>query len=141
VIIMKDLINRYKNTGNGNSIVENALKNKDLLIKDALFVRDKGSLAKVKFSDILWLKGDGNYTTLVTRSKVYSLRNILKEFETVLPEEDFIRIHKSYIVRVDEINTISPKEVTIVDEKVPVGRTYYQKLINGINKLGTGGHE
>jgi DNA-binding LytR/AlgR family response regulator len=138
---MKDLINRYKNTGNGNSIVENALKNKDLLIKDALFVRDKGSLAKVKFSDILWLKGDGNYTTLVTRSKVYSLRNILKEFETVLPEEDFIRIHKSYIVRVDEINTISPKEVTIVDEKVPVGRTYYQKLINGINKLGTGGHE
>jgi DNA-binding LytR/AlgR family response regulator len=138
---MKDLINRYKNTGNGNSSVENALKNKDLLIKDALFVRDKGSLAKVKFSDILWLKGDGNYTTLVTRSKVYSLRNILKEFETVLPEEDFIRIHKSYIVRVDEINTISPKEVTIVDEKVPVGRTYYQKLINGINKLGTGGHE
>ncbi|WP_143961451.1 LytR/AlgR family response regulator transcription factor [Litoribacter populi] len=139
---MKELVKDYQKNGNGNSSGNGAFNsNENLLIKNALFVRDKGSLAKVKFSDILWLKGDGNYTTLVTRSKVFSLRNILKEFEAVLPDEDFIRIHKSYIVRVDEINTISPKEVTIVDEKVPVGRTYYQKLINGINKLGSGGQE
>jgi len=139
---MKELLKGYKIEGNGTPESNNANKsNETLLIKDALFVRDKGSLARVRFADILWLKGDGNYTTLVTRNKVYSLRNILKEFESVLPEEDFIRIHKSYIVRVDEINTISPKEVTIVDEKVPVGRTYYQKLINGIYKLGSGGYE
>lgn len=139
---MKEVLKGYKIEGNGTPEKESENKtNETLLIKDALFVRDKGSLARVRFSDILWLKGDGNYTTLVTRNKVYSLRNILKEFESVLPEEDFIRIHKSYIVKVDEINTISPKEVTIVDEKVPVGRTYYQKLINGIYKLGSGGYE
>ena len=140
---MKQLLNGFHVEGKGNPTGENTNgnNNEPLLIKDALFVRDKGSLARVKFSDILWLKGDGNYTTLVTRTKVYSLRNILKEFESVLPEVDFIRIHKSYIVRVDEINTISPKEVTIIDEKVPVGRTYYQKLINGIYKLGSGGYE
>jgi DNA-binding LytR/AlgR family response regulator len=139
---MKELLKGYKINGMGAPENEIESKNNEtLLIKDSLFVRDKGSLARVKFSDILWLKGDGNYTTLVTRNKVYSLRNILKEFESVLPEEDFLRIHKSYIVKVDEINTISPKEVTIVDEKVPVGRTYYQKLINGIYKLGSGGYE
>jgi len=139
---MKEVLKGFKIEGNGTPEKENSNKsNETLLIKDALFVRDKGSLARVRFTDILWLKGDGNYTTLVTRNKVYSLRNILKEFESVLPEEDFIRIHKSYIVKVDEINTISPKEVTIVDEKVPVGRTYYQKLINGIYKLGSGGYE
>lgn len=139
---MKEVLKGFKIEGNGTPERDNAKKsNETLLIKDSLFVRDKGSLARVRFADILWLKGDGNYTTLVTRNKVYSLRNILKEFESVLPEEDFIRIHKSYIVKVDEINTISPKEVTIVDEKVPVGRTYYQKLINGIYKLGSGGYE
>ncbi|KEO74190.1 LytR/AlgR family response regulator transcription factor [Anditalea andensis] len=139
---MTELLKRYMREGNGTPDKHHSNKhNESLLIKDALFVRDKGSLVRVRFVDILWLKGDGNYTTLVTRNKVYSLRNILKEFESVLPEEDFIRIHKSYIVRVDEINTISPKEVTIVDEKVPVGRTYYQKLINGIYKLGSGGYE
>ncbi|MDN3671014.1 LytTR family DNA-binding domain-containing protein [Echinicola jeungdonensis] len=110
----------------------------DLLIKDALFVRDKGCLKKIKFKDILWLKGDGNYTTLVAKGKVYSLRNILKEFEAILPHDEFVRIHKSYLVRIDKIDTISPKEVTVVNQKVPVGRTYYQKLIHGINKLGAG---
>ncbi|MBD8490824.1 LytTR family transcriptional regulator [Echinicola sp. CAU 1574] len=113
-------------------------EHEELLIKDALFVRDKGCLRKVKFKNILWLKGDGNYTTLVTKEKVYSLRNILKEFEAILPEDEFVRIHKSYLVRLDRITTISPKEVTIETEKVPVGRTYYQKLIHGINKLGAG---
>lgn len=92
----------------------------------------------MKFKNVLWLKGDGNYTTLVTKDKVYSLRNILKEFEAILPEEEFVRIHKSYLVRLDRITTISPKEVTIEQERVPVGRTYYQKLIHGINKLGAG---
>ncbi len=118
---------------------ENNYTNKDeLLIKDALFVRDKGCLKKINFKDILWLKGDGNYTTLVAKGKVYSLRNILKEFEAILPDDEFVRIHKSFLVRIDKIETISPKEVTVVNQKVPVGRTYYQKLIHGINKLGAG---
>lgn len=114
---------------------------KELLIKNAIFIRDKGCLTKVKFSDILYLKGDGNYTTLVTGIKSYSLRNILKEFDEILPDHLFIRIHKSYIVNLNEINTISPKEITVASDKVPVGRTYYQNLINGVQKLGSNGTE
>jgi DNA-binding LytR/AlgR family response regulator len=110
----------------------------DFLIKDGLFIRNKGNLIKVKWTDMMWLKGDGNYTTLVTRTQVYSLRNILKEFEAVLPNSDFFRIHKSYIVRLDEISSINPREVIIGKDTVPVGRTYFQDLINGIKKLGSG---
>lgn len=109
------------------------------LIKDGVFIRNKGNLVKVKWIDILWLKGDGNYTTLVTRTQVFSLRNILKEFESVLPNDEFFRIHKSYIVRLDEIKSINPREVMIGNDTVPVGRTYFQDLINGIKKLGSGG--
>jgi DNA-binding LytR/AlgR family response regulator len=105
------------------------------------FIRNKGNLVKVKFKDIFWLKGDGNYTTVVTKDNVFSLRNILKEFETVLPEDDFLRIHKSYIIRIDEINTINPREVTVGKDHIPVGRTYFQNLMNGINKLGSGNGE
>lgn len=136
---MKEVLNSYDSKSNGNSNGNGTLNNQNkLLISDALFVRNKGNLVKVKFKDIIWMKGDGNYTTLVTRDNVYSLRNILKEFETVLPEYDFIRIHKSYIVRLDEIITINPREVTVGKDKVPVGRTYFQNLLNGINKLGSG---
>lgn len=139
---MKEVFKEYSIKSNGNSNGNGALKNENgLLVKDAIFVRNKGNLVKVKFTDIMWMKGDGNYTTLVTRTSVYSLRNILKEFESILPSEEFIRIHKSYIVRVEEISTINPKELTVGKDIVPVGRTYYQNLLSGINKLGSGGSD
>ncbi|NVK50309.1 MAG: LytTR family transcriptional regulator [Cyclobacteriaceae bacterium] len=132
---MKELLEGVKRNGNGNGQV--ALENSSkLLIKNAIFVREKGSLVKVKFQDILWLQGDGNYTTLVAKNFVVSVRNILKDFEDVLPKDQFMRIHKSYIVRLEEIISISPREVKIGDHMVPVGRTYYQRLIEGIQKLG-----
>ncbi|SEJ78395.1 LytTr DNA-binding domain-containing protein [Cyclobacterium xiamenense] len=121
--------------------VDISFDTKEILIKDAIFIRDKGCLTKVAYTDIVYLKGDGNYTTLITREKSYSLRNILKEFEEMLPTRQFLRIHKSYIVNLNDIKTISPKEVTVLSEKVPVGRTYYQTLINGIQKLGSNGFD
>lgn len=128
-------------TSNGNGSKEIKANTKELLIKDAIFIRDKGCLTKIKFSNILYLKGDGNYTTLVTQKKVYSLRNILKEFEEILPQDLFLRIHKSFIVNLQEIITISPKEILMGEDKVPVGRTYYQTLIGGIQKLGSNGFD
>ncbi|TFV94291.1 LytTR family transcriptional regulator [Algoriphagus kandeliae] len=132
---MKELLEGVKKNGNGNgqAALENTSK---LLIKDAIFVRQEGSLVKVKFQDILWLQGDGNYTTLVTKGFVVSVRNILKDFEDALPKDQFMRIHKSYIVRLEEIISISTREVKIEEHTIPVGRTYYQRLIEGIQKLG-----
>ncbi|MBC6367398.1 LytTR family DNA-binding domain-containing protein [Algoriphagus sp. AK58] len=133
---MKELLEGIKRNGNGNG--EKKLHNLEskLLVKDAVFVRHEGNLVKVKFEDILWLKGDGNYTTLITKKTVFSVRNILKEFETVLPQDQFIRIHKSYIVQISEIQSINPKEVKVGNDLVPVGRTYYHQLISGIQKVG-----
>lgn len=123
------------------SVVQNQVKpdsdhDEKLLIKDAIFVRHEGNLVKVKYDDILWLKGDGNYTTLVARHSVFSVRNILKDFEMALPPERFMRIHKSYIVQVSEINSINTREIKVATDLVPVGRTYYHDLVNGIQKLG-----
>lgn len=137
---MKEILNDDRNQRDWQ--VEGVSQNggvESYLIKDGVFIRNRGNLVKVKWIDILWLKGDGNYTTLVTRTQVYSLRNILKEFESVLPSQEFFRIHKSYIVRLDEIKSINPREVVICNDAVPVGRTYFQDLINGIKKVGSAG--
>ncbi|SEF40357.1 LytR/AlgR family response regulator transcription factor [Algoriphagus boritolerans] len=132
---MKELLEEIRENGNGNSKLE-ASQEEKLLIKDAIFVRFEGNLVKVKYDDILWLKGDGNYTTLVSRHSVFSVRNILKDFETALPADRFMRIHKSYIVQVSEINAINTREIKVASDLVPVGRTYYHELVNGIQKLG-----
>jgi DNA-binding LytR/AlgR family response regulator len=140
---MREQLNEEKQSSNGSpKIVVTETKRTDksgLLIKDAIFVRHAGSLVKVKFIDILWLKADGNYTILVSRKAVFSIRNILKNFEDELPAGDFMRIHKSYIVRIDEIESINTKDLKVAGDLVPVGRTYYHALINGIQKLGMSG--
>lgn len=135
---MKELLEGIVRNGNGNGNGHKKVQQPEekLLIRDAVFVRHDGNLVKVKYDDILWLKGDGNYTTLVTRKSVFSVRNILKDFETVLPVDRFMRIHKSYIVQVSEINAINTREVKVGTDLVPVGRTYYHDLLNGIQKLG-----
>ncbi|MFC3880808.1 LytR/AlgR family response regulator transcription factor [Algoriphagus namhaensis] len=132
---MRELLERINNSEADEFLVES---NEGLLIPDAIFIRHAGSLLKVRYSDILWLKGDGNYTTLVSKTGVYSVRNILKDFETALPSKEFLRIHKSYIVRIEEIEAINVKEVKVQKDLVPVGRTYYANLINGIQKLSSG---
>jgi DNA-binding LytR/AlgR family response regulator len=139
---MKELLEVVKINENGNGhfpIEFSNLTNEGLLIKDALFVRHEGSLVKLKHVDILWLKGDGNYTTIVARHSVFSVRNLLKDFEDVLPSDQYIRIHKSYIIRIDEINSINTKEIKVASDLVPVGRTYYHGLVNRIQKLSPSG--
>ena len=139
---MKDLLKFVSKNGNGNMdypLSVSEMNHESLLIKDSLFVRHDGSLVKLKHIDILWLKGDGNYTTIVARHSVFSVRNLLKDFEDVLPTGQFIRIHKSYIVRLDEINSINTKEIKVDKDLVPVGRTYYHGLVNRIQKLGPSG--
>jgi DNA-binding LytR/AlgR family response regulator len=138
-VVGKVNLNGYSAPKQKEEDKEKVSTNQELLIKDAIFVRHEGSLVKVKFTDILWLKADGNYTTLVCRKGVFSIRNILKNFESELPSKDFMRIHKSYVVRIDEIESISSKEVDVSGDLVPVGRTYYHALINGIQKLGLSG--
>jgi DNA-binding LytR/AlgR family response regulator len=134
---MKELLELKKTNGNGKNEKKNLFQDPKLLVKDAVFVRHEGSLVKVKFDDILWLKGDGNYTTLITKKSVFSVRNILKDFESVLPTNQFLRIHKSYIVQVSEILSITTKEVMVGTDLVPVGRTFYHQLLSGIRKIGS----
>lgn len=139
---MKELLEVVKTSENGNGhfpVELSKVANEELLIKDALFVRHEGSLVKLKYVDILWLKGDGNYTTIVARHSVFSVRNLLKDFEDVLPADQFFRIHKSYLVRIDEINSINTKEIKVAKDLVPVGRTYYHGLVNRIQKLSPSG--
>jgi DNA-binding LytR/AlgR family response regulator len=136
---IREISDKVENDLPNSSLGFETQRSEDLLIKDALFVRHDGSLVKLKHVDILWLKGDGNYTTIVARNSVFSVRNLLKDFEDVLPPDQYIRIHKSYIARIDEINSINTREIKVGQDLVPVGRTYYHNLVDRIQKLSPSG--
>lgn len=136
---MKELLEDIIKPGSIRPIRNAIPKESEWLIKNAVFVRQEGSLIKVKYSEILWLKGDGNYTQLVTSTTSFSVRNILKDFDSILPASQFMRIHKSYMVQLDLIDEITLREVRIGTNWIPLGRTFHQKLVSGIQKLANSG--
>ncbi len=101
--------------------------------RDFLFVKDGYKLVKVDLKLVHYIRGSREYVTFVSdTSKVMSLLS-LKDLEEDLPS-DFVRIHHSFIVRIDVIQSISKDEVTIGGESLPIGATYrksfFQKIQN-----------
>ncbi|MBO3699575.1 LytTR family DNA-binding domain-containing protein [Roseivirga sp. E12] len=101
-----------------------ASKNGEEKAKDFLFIKDGRELVKVYFKDILYIKGQKDYVQFQMRgSKILSLMN-LKDLENDLPESQFIRIHQSYIVNLEHLQSISNDKVKIMEEYLPISQTY-----------------
>lgn len=109
----------------------------EFIIKDSLFIRDKHYLLKVKFNEIAYLEADGNYTLLMTTKQKFTLRTTLKEFEARLPDDQFARIHKSYVVRLEAITGINSQHVLVDLKELPIGRSYHEWILEKINKLSS----
>ncbi|NOS91583.1 MAG: response regulator transcription factor [Cyclobacteriaceae bacterium] len=101
--------------------------------RDFLFVKDGYKLVKIDLKSVLYIKGSREYVTFMSEnSKVMSLLS-LKDLEDELPS-DFVRIHHSFIVRIDAIQSISKEEVTIGDESLPIGATYKKGFFQKIER-------
>ncbi|MBN7810800.1 response regulator [Algoriphagus sp. H41] len=100
-----------------------------------IFIRDNGWLKKIKSVDILWIKAEGTYTHLNVGGKQYTLRNTVKEIMGKLDENEFVRVHKSFIVNLEKIEAFNHDIIKIEDSEIPIGRNYYKDLINRVNKI------
>lgn len=93
-----------------------------------LKIRDKGFLIPLPESNVLFLKADGLYTKVYTSSKVYSVRETLKDMTAKVSAEKFTRVHKSYLVNIQYIEYFNSKELIILDNNIPIKRGFYKKL-------------
>jgi two-component system response regulator LytT len=97
--------------------------------KGSLKIMDKGYLVPVPFSEIVYLKADGLYTRVYTKAKSYLVRDILKGFEDKLNSEQFIRVHKSFLVNVAYIESFNAKKINLGDSSIPIRRGLYKELL------------
>ena len=100
----------------------------DFLIRDVLFVRDKGRLVKVAVNDIRYAEADDNYVILHTEHHRYALTATLTSIEERLASPHFVRIHRSYLVDVRRITAVQERQVLLGDTVLPVGRTHREEL-------------
>lgn len=101
--------------------------------KTYLLVKADYRLYKVNFDDLLYIEGQHEYVSFYTREKRITALYSLKNLEEQLPADQFIRVHKSYIVSINEIQEIEPLSITVAGQKLPIGGSYRDALMK---KLG-----
>ncbi|MDB4925709.1 LytTR family DNA-binding domain-containing protein [Mucilaginibacter sp.] len=101
--------------------------------KDYLFLKTGYEQIRVSFADIHYLEATGNYVNFVLRDKTILSRLTITEAEALLPTDQFIRIHRSFIAAKNKIDKIERHQLQINGAVLPVGNSYYQN-INLVNK-------
>ena len=94
---------------------------------DFLFVKTDGKLIKINLNDLQFVEGLKDYLYLHLKNEKLIVLDTLKDFELKLPN-NFMRVHKSYIVRLDQIESIERNRIFIQNKIIPVGDTYKTKF-------------
>ena len=89
-----------------------------------IFVKTEHKIQKIYLDDILYIEGLKDYISIFSKTeRIITLQN-MKKMEEALPAGRFIRVHKSYIVALDKIDSIERSRIQIADKIIPVGDTY-----------------
>ncbi|NRD20038.1 LytTR family transcriptional regulator DNA-binding domain-containing protein [Winogradskyella eckloniae] len=92
-------------------------------------IRMNGEDIKIPTNTILFIKSSGNYLDIFTLTKSYTIRCKIGEFIKTTPDAlEYLRIHRSYIIRIDKVTGKSKNSVTIKEQSIPVGETYLDQL-------------
>jgi DNA-binding LytR/AlgR family response regulator len=100
---------------------------------DYMFVKSDQKLIKIRFSDIDYIEGMKDYVKIYTTEKMIVTLHTMKYFESNLPSGNFMRIHKSYIVNLDAIKSISGNELELKTVRLPIGSSYKEVLMKKIS--------
>ena len=99
----------------------------DAASKDVMLVKADHKIHRIKFDSIIYIEGLREYVTIFCEGneKVITLES-LRNLENTLPSNKFIRIHKSYIVRIDKIKALYGNQLKIdgVKDYLPIGKSY-----------------
>ncbi len=101
-----------------------------------IFVKSEYKYLHILYKDIDYIEGLKDYVKIYTESDnkpILSLMS-LKQLEEGLPFENFIRVHRSYIINMDKIDSVNKKRIVIGDKQIPIGDTYRKQFMSIIDK-------
>jgi len=100
---------------------------------DFIFVKVDKNLMRIDFTDILFIKAEGDFVSLYTVRERYLLSQTLKYWKAVLPARDFMQVHRSYMLRVEAIQRIQGNTIYTARGELPVSRQFRDQLLARIN--------
>lgn len=118
--------------------VSNQITGKTVIENDFFFVKTDYKIEKLFFNDILFIEGMRDYRNIQTESKKILTLQTFRDLEKELPQSLFCRVHKSFIIPLNKIDTIERNRIRIREKWIPISETYkeiFYKII-GFNKYG-----
>ncbi len=104
-----------------------------------LYFRADRKMVKIFFRDILFIEGLKDYIKIVTDSRTVVTKYVLSTLEEMLPAIEFLRIHKSYIVAINKIDSYNADTIQIAKHELPIGRLYkfdVSRVLNASSATG-----
>lgn len=109
--------------------------NSPFILSDCIFVRHLDKMVKVNIKDILYIEAERNYCRIYSKDKEYLLVMTLKDMDEKLPQRHFIRVHRSFIVNLSQIDEVATSHIVIARKAIPVSKILREELLNRLQTI------
>lgn len=120
---------------NENSGVEIISEQNPIILNDRVFIRYRDKMIKIMIADIFYIEADRNYSRIFTNKKEYLLSLTLKIIEAKLPPGKFVRVHRSYIINLSNVDEVANGFLLINGKPIPLSENYRENLLERIQTL------
>lgn len=100
-----------------------------------IYVKADSKIVRLQLSNILFVEALSDYVIINTPEKKLIVHSTMKGMESKLPSSDFIRVHRSYIVNVNKIDTIEDTTIIMPNKNIPIGASYKGRFMERLNFL------
>lgn len=97
-----------------------------------LFIRVNKKMVKIQLDKILFIESQRDYVKIKTTNKEIVAHQTISELEEKLPSAHFLRVHRSFMVRLDKIESWSTNELELPGTEIPIGRTYKSEVLKAL---------
>lgn len=126
-------INKYKNN---ISLANNAVLNQEKKYNQILSLKDNKKVYNIKLDEIIYIESMREYVKIHTEHESLLIKMALSKLDEGLPDSEFIRVHKSYIVSLSRVKVFSATFIELGDKKIPIGRNFKSIVIKRLNNQG-----
>jgi len=106
-----------------------------IIQSDSIFVRHNNTMVKVDIKDILYIEAERNYCRIYSKTKEHLLVMTLKDMAEKLPSKHFLRVHRSFIVNLSQINEIAHSHIVIEKKAIPISKSLKDELLNRLQTI------
>jgi DNA-binding LytR/AlgR family response regulator len=103
--------------------------------KDYIFIRSNSVLTKIVINEIGYIQALGDYINIYVGDKRHTVHMTLKAIEDKLPPEKFYRVHRSYLINLDKIDSVEKETAYIDKHPIPIGEQNKQALLKKLNLI------